>query len=110
MDSDRSGLHVVVDEPDEGGRAVVVAQGVVGPERGTELIETLADLAARGFREIVLDVNRMEFEDASGVGLLVRAQREVEAAGGRLRLRRVPAPARRMLLQTGAGPALGVGW
>lgn len=51
----------------------------------------------RGAVRVAVDVSRVGFIDAAGIGVLVSATRRAAAQGGMLRLRRVNAPAGRVL-------------
>ena len=62
--------------------------------------------AGASTREIVLDLSRVVFVDASGVRFLLSAQRRARAADRRLTVRRPSRSVRRMLDLTGARPLL----
>lgn len=62
--------------------------------------------AGAGAEEIVLDLSRVVFVDASGVRFLLSAQRRARAADRRLIVRRPSRSVRRMLELTGARPLL----
>jgi anti-sigma B factor antagonist len=58
-------------------------------------------------KSIVLDLNRLDFMDASGIRLLLKLDSRSRDNGGRLRIMRSPAPqVRRVLALTGADQLL----
>ena len=85
----------------DGVRAIVTVDGEVdiatAPTLGG-LLETLVD---HGHTELVLELEALQFLDASGVGVLARGLALLRPHQGTLRLRSVPAPTERVLRLTG---------
>jgi stage II sporulation protein AA (anti-sigma F factor antagonist) len=57
---------------------------------------------------VVLDLTALEFLDSTGLGVLIRANRDLREAGGALRVRSPQPQVRRVLDITGAGEWLSV--
>ena len=72
-----------------------------------ELDREMRRAEATDASQIVLDLNELDFMDASGVRMLLRATARSRSDGGRLRIRRAFTPqVRRVLELTGLGEAL----
>jgi anti-anti-sigma factor len=63
-------------------------------------------LAARGVREVVLDLADVDFVDSAGLGALLSIRERTKQLGIGLALERVSAPVQRVLDLTGSGGAL----
>jgi anti-anti-sigma factor len=59
-----------------------------------------------GVRRIVLDLRGLEFIDSTGMGVIVRLDREARGRGVQLRLRRGPRPVHRVFEKSGLAEAL----
>jgi len=71
-----------------------------------ELLDTVDSLRPGPSRLVVLDLAQLGFCDAGGISALLRAQRSVNAAGGRLMLHGPSAHVRKILRLTRADEAL----
>ncbi len=81
----RRPLRVTVAHRDDSGADVVVA-GDVDVAGTPDLVRCLDELVAEGRTELVVDLSGVTFADASGLGLLLRTKRKVEAEEGSLRV------------------------
>ena len=82
--------------------AKVVVEGCLTTARcGDELLELVTGLTALGVESIVLDLERLDWLDAAGVGQLVRAWVAARKGGAVLRLRRLRPVQRDMLEAVG---------
>jgi anti-anti-sigma factor len=73
-----------------------------------ELWTTLDGLVDAGGRLVRVDLAELDFLDAAGLGILVRAHRRLSAVGGRLVLTGVRPAQRRLLEITGLDRVLAV--
>lgn len=71
-----------------------------------ELWETLEALCDEGHRHVVLDLSELDFLDAAGLGVLVRAHRLFRDAGATLALAGLRPAHRRLLEITGLDRSL----
>lgn len=71
---------------EEGGRVVVVAIGEVDEFTAPQLDAELGRLTADGRTDLVVDLSRVDFLDATGVGVLAKTLVPVREAEGRLDL------------------------
>jgi anti-sigma B factor antagonist len=68
------------------GHAVVEVRGEVDVYTSSVLRERLVELIDGGQRRVVVDLDRVDFLDSSGLGVLVGALRRLRTAGGELTL------------------------
>lgn len=68
------------------GCAVVNITGEIDLTSSSELWDLLVELPARGRREIVVNVDGVDFIDSTGLGLLVAARKRVRLEGGNMSL------------------------
>src|SRR5690606_9251081 len=85
---DRMELSVQVDEV-EPGSAVVRVRGDVDVLSVEKLRTPLQDLAARGVRDVVLDLQEAGYFDSSGMGMLLAVYGRLSAVEGSLALARL---------------------
>jgi len=83
---------------DEGGRAVVVAEGELDLYTSPRLREVLTERIDGGARHLVVDLGGVTFVDSTALGVLVSALKRVRAEGGDLDLR-APTPSARKVLE-----------
>jgi anti-sigma B factor antagonist len=74
--------------------AVVAVRGDVDIATSPQMRRVLSQLLLSGTVDIVVDLEAVEFIDASGIGVLVETADDAHAGGGRLLLRR---PSRRVV-------------
>lgn len=99
-DSDRAeGLELVV--ADDGASTRVLAVGELDMGTAPGLAEVLDGLLDAGVRQIELDLSRLTFVSAAGLGVFCTATARSRQAGGRLRLTGVTPRTRRILRITG---------
>jgi anti-sigma B factor antagonist len=70
----------------EGDCTVVEVGGEIDLYSAPRLRDQLIDLVADGKYHLILDMERVDFLDSTGLGLLVGALKRVEVHGGSLRL------------------------
>ena len=75
---------------------------------GPLLLRHVRRLVERGATTVTLELDRLHYVDASGVGSLLAAKRLVEAEGGVLVLTPAPPPVHRVLRLCGVSDALGL--
>jgi anti-sigma B factor antagonist len=75
--------------------------GEIDVETSAGFREQVADLYEGGVRDLVIDLCEVTFTDSSGIGSFVVAHKLFLAGGGRLVLRGVHDPTRRVLDVTG---------
>jgi anti-sigma B factor antagonist len=68
------------------GHAVVEVRGEVDVYTSSVLRERLVELIDGGSERVVVDLDRVDFLDSSGLGVLVGALRRLRTAGGELSL------------------------
>ena len=90
----------------DGDHAVVRVVGELDLETAPRLREELVGLVNRGVTELVLDLADLDFIDSSGLSVLIMALKRLRERGGELRLRSVPARARRVLEASGLDRAI----
>jgi anti-anti-sigma factor len=76
--------------------------------RATFTVEPALERALEtpGLRRIELDLRGLEFIDSTGMGVIVRLNREARVRGIQLRLRRGPRPVHRVFELSGLADAL----
>ena len=77
-----------VDVGAEDGRVVVTLSGELDMATAPELWAAIDAALAEGKKEMVLELSRLHFVDSTGLGVFVRAGKELRAAGGELTLRK----------------------
>lgn len=82
-------------------RSGAVLRGELDISGAGRLRAVLDGLRRDGYLEIVIDLGELDFLDAAGLGVLVRAHTEFAAAGGRVVLTRVQQRHLRLLRLTG---------
>lgn len=80
---------------------VTVAGAVDIASRGAVLDDARAALAAPGTKQLVLDLEQVDFMDSSGIGALIEVGGDAQDAGIDFVLRRPSARVRRVLQVTG---------
>jgi anti-sigma B factor antagonist len=70
----------------EGDRTIVEVGGEIDVYTAPTLREQLIDLVSQGHQHIVVDMERVEFLDSTGLGVLVGGLKRVRAQDGSLRL------------------------
>ncbi len=98
------GQNLSLDVRRDGEATWVRATGELDQASAPQLRDCLTALAG----EVVLDLAALEFLDSSGLGVLIRANRELQETGGALRVRSPQPQVRRVLDITGAGEWLDV--
>ena len=63
-------------------------------------------LETPGLRRIELDLRGLDFIDSTGIGVIIRLDREARGRGVQLRLRRGPRPVHRVFEKSGLADAL----
>jgi len=93
----------------EGPTAVIWVEGEVDLGSADVLQRSLVSLVEGGASNVVLDLGSVSFLDCTGLRVLLNARQLTGSRGGFLRLDRVPAPVRRVLLLTGSAALLDPG-
>jgi len=70
----------------EGGRTVIEATGEIDVETAPQLGDKIAALVDEGSYDLVLDLERVEFLDSTGLGVLVGGLKRVRTHDGSLSL------------------------
>jgi anti-sigma B factor antagonist len=70
----------------EGDRTIVEVGGEIDVYTAPTLREQLIDLVSQGHQHIIVDMERVEFLDSTGLGVLVGGLKRVRAQDGSLRL------------------------
>jgi anti-sigma B factor antagonist len=85
-----------------GEMAVIHASGELDLSTVPSLASVIAELEDnRGVREIVLDLEHLEFIDSTGIGELVRASQRINAGRAAFRVRKAAPAVRRVIDLTG---------
>ena len=79
-------MELEIPDTDVDGWTIVAAAGEIDVAAAPELREQLVALLAGGTERIVVDMERVDFIDSTGLGVLVGALRRARAAGGDVRL------------------------
>ena len=90
FDGDRSDGQVVID-----------LRGEVDVYSAPRLRDELQRLLSEGRTHILLDVERLEFVDSTGLGVIVAIAKQASDAGGHLTLRAPPVAVQHVLRTTG---------
>jgi anti-anti-sigma factor len=102
------GGGLVTDERVTGTDGVLVLSGEMDVETSPEFRERVADMYDGGVRDLVIDLREVTFTDSSAIGSFVVAHKLFSAAGGRLVLRGVHDPTKRVLDITGLDRILNI--
>lgn len=89
-------LDIVVDGDGDGDALVLRLVGELDLASASTLRSCLQNLAG-DVRTVVLDCEELTFLDSTGIGLVVRAQRELQERGGQLVIRSPRSHVRRVL-------------
>ena len=87
---------------------VIPLTGEIDVASGAAVRSTLQASLDEGHRDVVVDLARVTFIDAAGLGVLVGAQRRFDRAGGRLRVEHPQRCVRRVLEITALDRVLGL--
>lgn len=91
----------VVESRQEGTAVVLTVRGELDLVSAPALRGKLHDATAGSPGEVVVDLERLDFLDSTGISVLVDALKRAEDAGGRMRLRSPTPAVRRVLEVTG---------
>ncbi len=80
-----------------GGEAHLALRGELDCSSAPELRSRIGEVLAAGAGAVVVDLARLSFIDAAGLGVLIGAERQLRERNGHLDLRRVPRPVQRVL-------------
>lgn len=80
-----------------GDEAIIVVDGEVDIANAEALRQALHEACGGFHQKVVLDAARLEFIDASGVGVIIGARRRLALAGRQLVVRTPTSPIRRVL-------------
>jgi anti-anti-sigma factor len=94
-----SSFQVQVRNADRG--AVIVVSGELDLASAPTLEEELDRAAANGADLVIVDLRELEFIDSTGLGLLIKANRQAEEAGRRFAIVRGQSQVQRLLGVTG---------
>jgi len=86
-----------IDAQPAAGGTLLVLEGEVDPHT-TEQLDEAVDAALASAGDLVLELSGVTFIDSAGLRSLIRAQRQVDEAGGSLVLR-APRPSTRRVLE-----------
>lgn len=89
--------RLTIDAQPAGGGTLLVLEGEVDPHT-TEQLDEAVDAALASAGDLVLELSGVTFIDSAGLRSLIRAQRQVDEAGGSLVLR-APRPSTRRVLE-----------
>ncbi len=79
-------MELEIPDTDTDGWTVIAASGEIDVATAPELREQLTSLIADDHRQLVVDLEDVDFIDSTGLGVLVGAVRRARAADGDLRL------------------------
>ena len=89
--------RLTIDAQSSGGGTLLVLEGEVDPHT-TEQLDEAVDAALADAGDLVLELSGVTFIDSAGLRSLIRAQRQVDEAGGSPVLR-APRPSTRRVLE-----------
>jgi len=85
-----------------GEMAVIHLAGELDLSNVPSLADAIAEVERnRGVREIVVDLEKLEFIDSTGIGELVRSSQRINSGPGAFRVRKAAAAVRRVIEITG---------
>jgi anti-sigma B factor antagonist len=90
-----------LDVTDDGDTVTIVLGGELDLATAPELWAAIDHALARGRKHLVLDLVDLGFVDSTGLGVFVRAGKELRASGGRLTLRHPGERVAKLLAITG---------
>lgn len=90
--------RLTIDAQPAGGGTLLVLEGEVDPHTTEQLDEAVDAALADAGGDLVLELSGVTFIDSAGLRSLIRAQRQVDEAGGSLVLR-APRPSTRRVLE-----------
>ena len=96
----RPTLHIT-EEDDRTATTRLVLHGELDCSSAPQLRARIRDTLTGGTTTLILDLARISFLDAAGLGVLVGAHRKLEERGGRLEVCRTPRSVQRVLEVTG---------
>lgn len=99
MEDHSSPLHLRVDKA--GGAVRITLRGELDVDTAPALWAAIDRAIADGVLSIVLDLSELSFSDSTGLGVFVRAGKELRDAGGGLTLRHPDERITRLLEITG---------
>ncbi len=79
-------IELGLEVSDRDGWAVVAVQGEVDVATAPRLREQLIDLVSNGGTRIVVDLERVDFIDSTGLGVLIGARKRVRTHDGDVKL------------------------
>src|SRR6266540_7003767 len=79
-------MNLELDTESRGDHSVVSLRGEIDVYTAPRLRQTLIDLVEGGATDIVVDMERVDFLDSTGLGVLVGGLKRVKSADGDLRL------------------------
>jgi anti-sigma B factor antagonist len=96
-----TGESLTIEVGTESGAVVLALAGELDLATTPRLAAALAEDAVAGAARVVLDLGRLSFMDSTGLGLIVRADRELRDGGRALVLRNLQAQVSRLLQLSG---------
>jgi anti-sigma B factor antagonist len=100
--------ELIVDVSRKDGHAVVAVAGELDIATAPTLRAQLVELIEAAPVEVVVDVARLTFLGSTGINLLIGAAKQLERAGGSLRVQSATPVVRRVLEVSGVAEALGL--
>lgn len=85
-------MNLNVETTKDGNRCNISLRGDVDAASAAVLREELTSLADLGYKDIVIDMQDVDFIDSSGIGVLMGAVLRAKRVGGSIGLRNVGAP------------------
>lgn len=79
-------MDLTLQTRDESGRTVVTVGGEIDVYTAPKLRDKISEVVADGRRELVVDLEQVEFLDSTGLGVLVGGLKKVRAEDGSLSL------------------------
>jgi anti-sigma B factor antagonist len=81
-----SRMNLDLTTTDRGGAKVIALEGEIDAYTAPRLRQALIDLVSGGATDIVVDMEKVEFLDSTGLGVLVGGLKRVKSNGGELHL------------------------
>ena len=94
-------MDLKLDHHTKDGIEIVDVEGEIDVYTAPRLRELLIELVNNGFYQLVVNMEKVEFLDSTGLGVLVGTLRRVRAEGGDIRLAAAPSSISRVLSVTG---------